>query len=75
MFYAEDAPADRLLELESRGVRLIAVPFSQEGVRLDSVLEQVGKDGCHDLWVEAGGKLFTSLASEGLLGRAYFTWE
>lgn len=71
LFHAEDAPAGRLSELESRGVRLIPMPFSQDGVQLDRVLDQVGKDGCHDLWVEAGGSLFTSLVSEGLLGRAY----
>lgn len=34
-----------------------------------AVLEQIGRDGIHDLWVEAGGKCFQSLCEHNLLNR------
>jgi diaminohydroxyphosphoribosylaminopyrimidine deaminase / 5-amino-6-(5-phosphoribosylamino)uracil reductase len=39
-------------------------------LRLFRVLEQIGRDGYHDLWVESGGQCFTQLVQEKLLQRA-----
>ncbi|MDX2164227.1 MAG: bifunctional diaminohydroxyphosphoribosylaminopyrimidine deaminase/5-amino-6-(5-phosphoribosylamino)uracil reductase RibD [Gammaproteobacteria bacterium] len=38
---------------------------------LSEMLEKIAEDGVHDLWVEAGGQLFTSLLTEKLVQRAF----
>jgi diaminohydroxyphosphoribosylaminopyrimidine deaminase/5-amino-6-(5-phosphoribosylamino)uracil reductase len=38
---------------------------------LSEILEKIAEDGVHDLWVEAGGQLFTSLLTENLVQRAF----
>lgn len=38
---------------------------------LAEMLEKIAEDGVHDLWVEAGGQLFTSLLTERLVQRAF----
>lgn len=40
------------------------------GLNLQQVLQQMGKDGIHDLWVEAGGTFFSALCEQNLLQRA-----
>ena len=38
---------------------------------LAEILEKIAEDGVQDLWVEAGGQLFTSLLTEKLVQRAF----
>jgi diaminohydroxyphosphoribosylaminopyrimidine deaminase/5-amino-6-(5-phosphoribosylamino)uracil reductase len=45
--------------------------FDQPGISLLEVLKTIAKEGISDLWVEAGGTLFTALAHENLLQKAY----
>ena len=35
------------------------------------MIKDIGQDGIHDLWVEAGGKLFSALIQEKLIQRAF----
>jgi diaminohydroxyphosphoribosylaminopyrimidine deaminase/5-amino-6-(5-phosphoribosylamino)uracil reductase len=70
VFHDPNAPAERLKALESRNVSLVPLYWTATGAPLDAVLERIGEAGRHDLWVEAGGKLFASLVSEGRMGRA-----
>lgn len=36
------------------------------------ILEKIGRDGVHDLWVEAGPRLASAILKSGFVGRAYF---
>ncbi len=38
---------------------------------LNKVLQQIGEDGIHDLWIEAGGKCFSAFVQAGLVQRAF----
>lgn len=38
---------------------------------LNNVLHQIGRDGIHDLWIEAGGKCFSAFIKSNLVQRAY----
>jgi diaminohydroxyphosphoribosylaminopyrimidine deaminase/5-amino-6-(5-phosphoribosylamino)uracil reductase len=40
-------------------------------LNLKSVLQFIGEQGAHELWVEAGGTLFQTLISEGLTQKSY----
>ncbi len=48
-----------------------SVPVSQEQLCLTSVIKILGETGYHDVWVEAGGRLFSSLHDLGLVNRTY----
>ncbi len=58
---------DRLI---ARGVRCIPVSGNDKGLDLDEVLEIIGADGIHDLWLEAGSRCFQSFLQQQLLRRA-----
>jgi len=51
------------------GVRTVEIPDTVPF--LNEALSQIGKDGIHDLWVEAGGTCFRALLNDGLLNRAF----
>lgn len=65
-----DAPSERLEALRRRGAELVPTNETNGRLSLDEVLQRVGKDGRHTLWVEAGSELFGSLWKEGRLNRA-----
>ncbi|WP_298625083.1 bifunctional diaminohydroxyphosphoribosylaminopyrimidine deaminase/5-amino-6-(5-phosphoribosylamino)uracil reductase RibD [uncultured Legionella sp.] len=48
-----------------------AMPGSQRIMDLSAVIAHLGGLGFHDVWVEAGGALFSALHREGLVHRTY----
>lgn len=53
------------------GCHYHAVSATDEGLDLKAIIEDLGAQGAHDIWVEAGGRLFTALHQAGLVQR---TW-
>jgi len=47
------------------------MPCTKEGIDLEAVLKHLGHLGYHDVWVEAGGALFSTLHRENLVHRTY----
>ncbi len=70
IFYGQNASQKKLEDLTKNGVRSFRVDETEEGLDLPTVLDIVGQDGMHDLWVEAGGKLFYQLYQQELIHRA-----
>lgn len=52
-------------------IRCRPIKANENGLNLQQVLQNIGEDGIHDLWVEAGGKCFESLMKSNLLNKAY----
>jgi diaminohydroxyphosphoribosylaminopyrimidine deaminase/5-amino-6-(5-phosphoribosylamino)uracil reductase len=50
---------------------LHATPASDAGLDLSAILKKLGMLGYHDVWVEAGGTLFSALHREKLVNRTY----
>lgn len=48
-----------------------AVQRKENGLDLSEIIDKLGELGFHDVWVEAGGQLFSNLHCQGLLQRAY----
>ena len=72
IFHDKTAPAEKLKNLESAGVRCVELS-SESGLLSESVIvEFIGQDGVHDLWLEAGGKLFESFYEAQLINRLLF---
>lgn len=69
-FHDATASAEKLAQLRDKNVRCIAVITTESGLDLPEILAHIGADGCHDLWVEAGGRCFQSFLSQGLAQRA-----
>lgn len=70
VFHAKRAANERQQALTELGVRCISVE-ENEGLNLNQVIEFIGKDGIHDLWVEAGGKCFAAFVNQKLVQRAF----
>lgn len=70
LFYQEGLNSPNLTALIARGAHCISVPVKQNRLDLGAVLQQIGQDGVHDLWVEAGGACFEALIMENLVQRA-----
>lgn len=48
-----------------------SMPLHNGKMDLNAVISHLGELGYHDVWVEAGGELFSSLHREGLVHRTY----
>jgi diaminohydroxyphosphoribosylaminopyrimidine deaminase/5-amino-6-(5-phosphoribosylamino)uracil reductase len=48
-----------------------SVPKNQFGLDMDAVIRLIGEQGYHDVWVEAGGKLFSYLHQHKLVQTTY----
>lgn len=71
LFHDKNISEKRRQKFIAAGTRCIGVDVDQHGLDLHQVLEHIGRDGIHDLWVEAGGTCFSAFLKQGLLQRAY----
>ncbi|MCB1828313.1 MAG: dihydrofolate reductase family protein, partial [Coxiellaceae bacterium] len=69
LLHAKRACAKQQPYLE-RGIRCISLAESETGLDLSAVLLQLGQEGCHDVWVEAGSQFFNALIQEKKVQRA-----
>lgn len=67
VYYAEE----RTLSLPHSACRYHAVPTHNGELSLEHVLSHLGQLGYHDVWVEAGGRLFSALHRARLVNRTY----
>ncbi len=68
IFHRSNVDPLRLKFLQDRGVHCVCLNELDWPLILDSI----GRDGIHDLWVEAGGHCFESLWESKLMNRALF---
>ena len=47
------------------------MPMNDQAMNLSAIISHLGELGFHDVWVEAGGALFSALHQEGLVHRTY----
>ncbi len=71
VFHATNAAKERLLRLNEKGVRCIAVDRDDAGLKLEQIISFIGAEGMHDIWVESGGTLFQALLTQNLLQKAF----
>ena len=71
VFVRDDTAEAELERLERAGAEVHAVPAAGAGLDLDAVLARAAATGIHSILCEGGGKLATSLISEGIAQRLY----
>lgn len=70
-FHAKEADKKRQQILMKKSIHCVEIECSShEGLNLNEALNVIGRDGVHDLWVEAGGRCFQSFLNEHLINRA-----
>lgn len=70
IFHAKSADVALHQRLREQGARLIEVDETPSGLDLTQIIQRVGQDGIHDLWIEAGGRCFAAFYQSGLMQRA-----
>lgn len=71
LFHEKNVSATRLEELKSRNIDCREIPAIENKLDLKLVLQSIGADGCHDLWVEAGSNCFEAFLTQELLQQAF----
>lgn len=72
VFHKKNAENDKKNALISLKVRCIEIESTQTGLDLNAVMEHIGNDGVHDLWVEAGGRCYQALLNQNLIHTGRF---
>lgn len=67
LFHGKNVAPERLEMFLQHNIRCIEIPVVDEKLNLLRVMEEIGKDGIQDLWVEAGGTCFAEMAKQHLL--------
>lgn len=70
VLHGQEVNEARRLALEAVGVRCVSIEAAEMGLSLSEVLSFVGKEGVHDLWVEAGGRCVHAFCQGRWLHRA-----
>ncbi len=60
VFYSAKNSGKISADLVGQGVRFIPIDEHHDSLDLNAILQVIGRDGIHDLWVEAGGRLLKS---------------
>lgn len=67
LFHSQDCtPSERIPNCSYH-----PIPSDAQGLDLDTLLSAIGRLGYHDVWVEAGGRLFNALHRNALVHRTY----
>lgn len=69
IFHSSSISPEKLSLFQRENVRFIAVKSARDELDLTEVLARIGEDGCHDLWIEAGGRCFQSVLAQNLAQR------
>jgi diaminohydroxyphosphoribosylaminopyrimidine deaminase/5-amino-6-(5-phosphoribosylamino)uracil reductase len=69
VFYSH-ANAHKISVLSKKGVICRQVVEDPMGLSLKQVIKTIGEEGVHDLWVETGGKAFSSFVRQGVVNKS-----
>jgi len=71
LFHDQDISAEKKLPYQQHAIRCIGIKREATGLSLDAALQQIGLDGIHDLWVEAGSQCFNAFLKQQLTHEVY----
>lgn len=71
IFHSENSDPEKKLALEKLGAECRTIMQTNTGLNLPDIIHYIGQQGMHDLWIEAGGKCFSTFIQQKLLQRAF----
>jgi len=75
VFTSGEAPARKKEELMRRGVEVIGLPSSAQGIHLNEVLARLGERGITSLLVEGGSRLLTAMIEGRHADKLFLTFS
>jgi diaminohydroxyphosphoribosylaminopyrimidine deaminase / 5-amino-6-(5-phosphoribosylamino)uracil reductase len=75
LFHADTVAKEKVENLQALGVECRGLVLQGDVLPMRSVIKSIGSDGCHTVWVEAGGKCFQSLLSQHLVNTAFLYYS
>lgn len=69
-FYQSSLPPEKLKPFQDQNAHCIPIEAHNHQLSLTTILTEIGKQGCHELFIEAGGHLFQSLITAHLVNQA-----
>lgn len=77
-FFYEHSTPQHIEQFLAQGARCIAIQSTASQLNLTQVLDIIGQEGMHQLWLEAGGQCFQNFVLHQLMNKAYLaiglTW-
>lgn len=70
MLHSASAPAEQLKLFKNQNVRCELIKKDNNGLSLVDIVTHIGKNGVHDLWIEAGGTCFSAFIQAQLVQKA-----
>lgn len=67
VFHADTILPEQTNRLKEKNVRCIPVSYNQDGLLLTEMLQKIGEEGIHHLWIEAGNALMMALLKQKLI--------
>ena len=71
VFHDKKLDAKERLPFTKHNILCVPIPCHEEKLDLECILDYLGKQGLHDIWLEAGAILFNELVERGLAQRVY----
>lgn len=71
IFHKKAIDESKLKALQHAGANCVAVSADEQGLCLKEIMDFIGAEGVHDLWVEAGGRCFQALITKNLLHSSF----
>lgn len=68
---AEDVDSTKVNMLEEKGIQVISVPKTNDGLNLDVMLDELYKVGITDILVEGGAEINASFLNAGLINKFF----
>lgn len=71
LFHSAAVEISKIKLLEEKGIHCVPIEYNEAGFKWEALLNYFGEIGVHDLWIEAGGRVFESLIAANILNKAY----
>jgi diaminohydroxyphosphoribosylaminopyrimidine deaminase/5-amino-6-(5-phosphoribosylamino)uracil reductase len=70
-FFYESNEPEKIDQLVKKGASCFQLPTQNNQFNLTEVLDRIGQEGCHHLWLEAGGRCLQNFVAAKLVNKAY----
>ncbi|GAB4392666.1 MAG: bifunctional diaminohydroxyphosphoribosylaminopyrimidine deaminase/5-amino-6-(5-phosphoribosylamino)uracil reductase RibD [Gammaproteobacteria bacterium] len=71
LLHSPQAPTEHVAQLQQQSMQCCVIPEHNHHLDLTAVIQHLGHEGLHDVWVEVGAELFVALVHAKLAQRVY----
>lgn len=71
LFHHSQADAEKITAYSNKNAQCVKVSANKNGLNLLEIVNYIGGNGAHDVWLEAGGRCFAAFLQENLIQHAF----